>query len=125
VIFIQALKKYGIMFADQGSSFYVTGTASNSWDDNFFSDMNDGSNRIPITQFDVVQSPNDVVYGWDATGQMCGSNTQNSQPYVPNWNPVCADFSTTNVVETTTFSSGSSLLLVNIMMLMSWLLLMK
>jgi len=115
-IFVQALKKYGLMFADQGSSFYVTGTASPNWDDTFFNEMNLGSMRIPISQFDIVQSPFTVVYGWQAT-PTCNSKTSNPTPYVTNYNPVCPDFSSNNVVETTQFavSNSSYDLFINIM----------
>jgi len=36
VMLIQALKKYGMIFADQGSSFYLSGTVSDFWTDQFF-----------------------------------------------------------------------------------------
>jgi len=85
VILIKALKKYGMMFADQGSSYYLSGVSNAGWNDKFLEDVNQGSNRIHISNFDVVKSPFNIVYGWDVTTEVCkvgNGNTKLSHSFI-------------------------------------------
>ncbi len=51
LVILTALKKYGMIVADQGSSWYITGATDPRWDDN---DLNQLKN-VPGAMFDVVQ----------------------------------------------------------------------
>ncbi len=48
-----AMKKYGMILADNGSNWYVSGETNTSWDDN---DLNQ-IKSIPASQFEVIQLP--------------------------------------------------------------------
>ncbi len=48
---LTALKKYGMIVADQGSSWYITGDADPRWDDNDLNQLK----GVPGNMFEVVQ----------------------------------------------------------------------
>jgi hypothetical protein len=50
--FVRALKKYGLILADGGSDFYVSGTHDPLWNDN---DLN-YIKQIPVNQFEIVDA---------------------------------------------------------------------
>lgn len=71
---------------------FVTGTTSTFWNSTFFSEINQ-SPRIHIDNFEVVQSPFPVQFGWSGASPNCSGNTANSNPnWKPTWNPVCSQF---------------------------------
>lgn len=63
-VLIRALKRYGLLFADQGSNGYITGTSDPGFAA-LIGEINQGgtSARIPVAEFDVVDSGN-AVCGW-------------------------------------------------------------
>ena len=54
-----ALKKYGVMLADNGSDWYITGETNTGWDDNNLNELK----NIPGDAFEVVQT-GPVVTGY-------------------------------------------------------------
>jgi hypothetical protein len=52
LVVLTALKKYGMMLADNGSNFYITGETNTNWDDN---DL-DQIKTVPASAFEVVQT---------------------------------------------------------------------
>ena len=52
-IILKAMKQYGMILADNGSSMYFQGTTDSRWDDNDLSALK----SIPSSAFDVVQMP--------------------------------------------------------------------
>ena len=50
-VILTALKKYGMIVADQGSSWYITGDGDPRWDDNDLNQLK----SVPGSMFDVVQ----------------------------------------------------------------------
>ena len=63
-VLIRALKRYGLMFADQGSNGYITGTSHPDFA-SLIAEINQGSTapRIPLAEFDVIDT-GDAVCGW-------------------------------------------------------------
>ena len=51
LVILTALKKYGMIVADQGTSWYITGDADPRWDDNDLNQLK----GVPGGMFDVVQ----------------------------------------------------------------------
>ncbi len=51
-VVLQALKRYGMILADNGSPLYITGAPSPSWDDDDLHELN----RISGADFEVVQT---------------------------------------------------------------------
>jgi len=47
-----ALKKYGMLLADNGSDWYITGATDTRWDDNDLNQLK----TVPASQFEVVQT---------------------------------------------------------------------
>jgi hypothetical protein len=47
-----ALKRYGVIIADNGSNFYISGTSDRRWDDENLNQLK----TIPGNQFEVVRS---------------------------------------------------------------------
>jgi hypothetical protein len=47
-----AMQKYGVINADNGSNWYLTGTSDRRWDNDNLNELKD----IPGTAFEVVQS---------------------------------------------------------------------
>ena len=52
---MRALKRYGLMFADQGSSMFITGTTDRRWTQTI-EDINQ-RHPIPGDAFEVVAGP--------------------------------------------------------------------
>jgi hypothetical protein len=51
-VILTALKKYGMLLADNGSDWYITGAADPRWDDNNL----DQFKTVPGSEFEAVQS---------------------------------------------------------------------
>ena len=51
-VIAEALKRYGLLVADSGANWYITGTTDRRWDDDDLAQLED----IPGTAFEVVQS---------------------------------------------------------------------
>lgn len=54
---LQAMKKYGMILADNGSNWYVSGTHDPAWDDDELSALS----QIKGSDFEVVNTPNRLV----------------------------------------------------------------
>ena len=52
LVILQALKTYGMIVADNGSSWYITGAADPRWNDNDLNQMK----SVPGTAFEVVNT---------------------------------------------------------------------
>jgi hypothetical protein len=52
LVVLQALKTYGMIVADNGTSWYITGAADARWDDNDLNQLK----TVPGSQFDVVDT---------------------------------------------------------------------
>ena len=52
VVVLQALKTYGMIVADNGTSWYITGAADGRWDDNDLNQLK----TVPGSQFEVVNT---------------------------------------------------------------------
>jgi len=108
---IQALKTYGMIYADQGSAIFLSGVSDSRWG-NSISVFN--GLQIPITEFEIVQSPSSIVRHYTPTSQAltCNAATNNANPnWSPSWtpNPACTLQSGTSGVDTGSESSvGSS-----------------
>jgi hypothetical protein len=95
-VILTAMKKYGMILADNGSPFYFQGTPDARWDDN---DLNNLKN-IASDNFEVVQmTPN--YPGWDAASAPSGAApTVNSftasASTVPSGTAITLTWSTTN-----------------------------
>ncbi|POZ51749.1 hypothetical protein [Methylovulum psychrotolerans] len=50
-VILKALKKYGMMVADNGSNMYISGTADDRWDDNILNTLK----QVHNTDFEVVK----------------------------------------------------------------------
>ena len=50
-VILEAMKRYGMMLADQGSRWYITGAADPRWDDNDLNQLK----GVPSSAFEVVQ----------------------------------------------------------------------
>ena len=51
-VILTALKKYGMIVADNGSDWFITGATDTRWDDNDLNQMK----AVPGNAFEVVQS---------------------------------------------------------------------
>jgi len=51
-VILTALKKYGMLLADNGSDWYITGAADSRWDDNDLNQLK----TVPGSEFEAVQS---------------------------------------------------------------------
>ena len=49
---LRALKRYGLIVADNGSSWYITGAPSPSWSDEDLDQLK----RVPGSEFEAVRS---------------------------------------------------------------------
>jgi hypothetical protein len=56
-VILQAMKKYGMILADNGSNWYVSGTHDPNWDDNELSALS----QIKGSDFEVVNTPSRLV----------------------------------------------------------------
>jgi len=107
---VQALKKYGVIFADQGSNMFISGTTNLNWADAI--DQIHSAHPINGSFFEAVQSPYPIVYGYSTTGIniTCNGRIQNSNP---NWQPpanneTCPGVSTTTTAASTAASTAAA-----------------
>jgi len=56
-VILRAMQKYGMIVADNGSNWYVTGTHDPLWNDNELSSLN----QVKGSDFEVVQTPNHLL----------------------------------------------------------------
>ena len=56
-VVLEALKKYGMMLADNGSSWYITGAADPRWDDEDLKQLK----NVPSSAFEAVYT-GDVIH---------------------------------------------------------------
>eukprot|EP01104_Vermistella_antarctica_P016254 TRINITY_DN5516_c0_g1_i2.p1 TRINITY_DN5516_c0_g1~~TRINITY_DN5516_c0_g1_i2.p1 ORF type:complete len:523 (-),score=112.70 TRINITY_DN5516_c0_g1_i2:260-1828(-) len=74
---VKAMKKYGIIFADQGSSMFVSGTSDPGWEDVI--DLIHGGAPIPGSAFEAVRSPYPIKdHNWSPGTRKCGTKSVNS-----------------------------------------------
>jgi len=52
LVILTALKRYGMIVADNGSNWYISGTSDPRWDDNALDQLK----RVPGSAFEVVQT---------------------------------------------------------------------
>ncbi len=52
LVILKALKKYGMMIADNGSDWYISGSTDTRWDDNDLDQLK----SVPASAFEVVQT---------------------------------------------------------------------
>jgi len=118
---VRAFKKYGLIFADQGSSMCVTGTTDSNWQDA----LNQyGSNPIPGAEFEAVQSPFPIVRDFTPAGTPnCNGVTQNVDP---NWQPSPDNETCSNPPPyqplTTEHINDSIMVVPSLVLLASWML---
>ncbi|KAG2377889.1 hypothetical protein C9374_008974 [Naegleria lovaniensis] len=86
LVVLKALKKYGMIFADQGSNWYLSGEPNDNWDSDDLSQLK----RVPSTAFEVVRRISTVTRGWTpTTPETCkGVSYQpsNAPVFIPNVN---------------------------------------
>jgi hypothetical protein len=63
-VLITTLKRYGVIFADQGSNGYITGTSDVGFAA-LLAEINQGATapRIPLAELDVIDTGN-AICGW-------------------------------------------------------------
>jgi hypothetical protein len=63
-VLIRAFKRHGLIFADQGSNGYITGTSHPDFAP-LLAEVNQGRTapRIPLAEFDVIDT-GDAICGW-------------------------------------------------------------
>jgi hypothetical protein len=93
-VLLRALKKYGLILADQGSTAFISGDNHQGYDiGGLLADLNSGTpasnKRIAFNHanWDMVQNPGPVTYGFSAS-PTCQSRNSNDSPFVPDFNPV-------------------------------------
>jgi len=98
-VLLTALKKYGLMFADQGTTASATG-ASDAGFQTLLLEIN-YNKQIPFNNdyFEMVQSPYPIVRGFTPATLTCGNRSQNAAPYVPTWKPNCSPLSVSATVD--------------------------
>jgi hypothetical protein len=95
-VILKAMKKYGMILADNGSNFFFQGAPDTRWDDN---DLNNLKN-VPGSAFEVVQMT-PAYPGWDAATAPTGaaptiSSFTASASTVATGTPVTLTWSTSN-----------------------------
>jgi hypothetical protein len=53
-VILEALRKYGMILADNGSDWFISGETNTAWDDDDLNQLKD----VPGSAFEVVESPN-------------------------------------------------------------------
>jgi len=86
--FLNALKKYGLIFQDQGSAVYVSGTTHQNFTA-FISEINGA--QFKFTNFEMVQSPYPVQRYNSSAPAICNGMSSNPTTYVPTWVPPTCD----------------------------------
>jgi len=99
------LKKYGVIFADQGSNMYISGTTNLNWADAI--SQIQSAHPINGSFFEAVQSPYPIVYGYSTAGFniTCNGRIQNTNP---NWQPPANNETCPGVSTTTTSAAATS-----------------
>jgi hypothetical protein len=78
-IILQALKKYGMILADNGSSWFISGTSNPLWDDNDLNQLK----KIPGSAFEVVYTgpiktaPSSITITKPQTGEVITGGSTN------------------------------------------------
>lgn len=93
-VLLRALKKYGLMLADQGSAAFITSENNAGFATSMMGEINRGSKRIAFNKnnFDMVQAPAPGVkmrYGTNTPRGTCNSKTANDAPFTPSFTPDC------------------------------------
>ncbi|KAF0983341.1 hypothetical protein FDP41_010406 [Naegleria fowleri] len=60
LVILKALKKYGMIFADQGSNWFLTREPNDNWNSNDLSQLK----RVPSTAFEIVRRVSTVTRGF-------------------------------------------------------------
>jgi len=100
---VRAFKKYGLIFADQGSNLFVSGATDPGWSNTIDQIQNDF--KIYHTDFDVLQIWDGITRGFNASDPECNGVSANSNP---NWMPTPASPCDNSSTITTSFGSGSA-----------------
>jgi len=96
-VLLKALKKYGLILADQGSSAFITTENNPGFGIDMLNELNVGSagptsTRIAFTKdnWEMVQNPGPITYGYSpAPSPTCNSATGNAAPFTPSFTPSC------------------------------------
>jgi hypothetical protein len=64
-VILNAMKKYGLILADNGSSMYISGDPDDRWDNNDLHNLG----FIHASDFDVIQMTLDVVHAKCGNGR--------------------------------------------------------
>jgi hypothetical protein len=96
-VILTAMKKYGMILADNGSNFYFQGTPDSRWNDDDLMKLD----AIGSDNFEVVQMSSPAYPGWDANTAPTGvaptiNSFTASASTVPAGTPVTLTWSTTN-----------------------------
>jgi len=79
---VKAWKKYGIIFADQGSNMYISGTSNVNWT-NAINQIN-SVHKINGNNFEAVQSPYPIYRSFNPGYLNCSGVVNNTNPF---WKP--------------------------------------
>jgi len=104
------MKKYGLMFADQGSAGYITSDIDAGYDTMQTEINHGGALRIALstTNFDIVQNIEPITRYFDPGTVTCGSKTANDNPtWQPTWIPSCPAVGSSSSSSSTGSDSGS------------------
>lgn len=85
-VILNALKKYGMIMADNGTSMYITGAPDNRWDDSDLHNLG----QVPASAFEVVQM--NPIY---TSGNVPQGNAPTISSFSANSNTISAGQSTT------------------------------
>ncbi|HVF05111.1 MAG TPA: hypothetical protein VNA20_09740 [Frankiaceae bacterium] len=79
-VVLTAMKKHGLMLADNGSDWYFTGAASNEWPDTFISEMK----SVPAGAFEAVDASSLMVSAGSMAAKGAPARRRTPRPgYVP------------------------------------------
>jgi len=88
-VLLTALKKYGLIFADQGTTAFISGMSDPGFS-TMISEINFGGSRISFDNFEMVQSPFPIVRCYTPGSLACGALSNNTSDFVPNFTPNCS-----------------------------------
>jgi len=77
-VFLRALKKYGLIFADQGSTVFITGTTDPGFV-NLIDEIN-SQKRIAFSNFEMVLSPFEIIRDYNPGTVTCSKSIAPSFP---------------------------------------------
>ena len=113
---VRAFKKYGLVFADQGSAMYVSGTTDPGWE-SVLEQLHE-DHPIDGSDFEAVQAPSYFPphRNWTPTTTQltCGNAHQNAQPFTPVyqgncvWSASATATSSSTAAGTTTTAPGAT-----------------